>query len=200
MVAAVDSWVPRDYVDDGPRHRLAKSTRRSPASCAARARSAWCSASFYAVGLTVDRAEFRHPDRPVRRADQLHPLCRLAGRAGARRRRRLRPVLAGLVHGSSRWPACSSSASSSRATSCSRSLVGKSVGLHPVWLMFALFAFGALFGFVGLLDRRAGLGGHRRAGALCHRPLSGIAALQGPATTRRRRRHGAARGGSKADA
>lgn len=30
-------------------------------------------------------------------------------------------------------------------------LVGKSVGLHPVWLMFALFAFGALFGFVGML-------------------------------------------------
>ena len=30
-------------------------------------------------------------------------------------------------------------------------LVGKSVGLHPVWLMFALFAFGALFGFTGLL-------------------------------------------------
>lgn len=30
-------------------------------------------------------------------------------------------------------------------------LVGYSVGLHPVWLMFALFAFGYLFGFVGLL-------------------------------------------------
>ncbi|MBM3529769.1 MAG: AI-2E family transporter [Alphaproteobacteria bacterium] len=30
-------------------------------------------------------------------------------------------------------------------------LVGASVGLHPVWLMFALFAFGYLFGFVGLL-------------------------------------------------
>ncbi|WP_105385785.1 AI-2E family transporter [Neorhizobium alkalisoli] len=30
-------------------------------------------------------------------------------------------------------------------------LVGESVGLHPVWLMFALFAFGAMFGFVGLL-------------------------------------------------
>lgn len=30
-------------------------------------------------------------------------------------------------------------------------LVGGSVGLHPVWLMFALFAFGLLFGFVGLL-------------------------------------------------
>lgn len=30
-------------------------------------------------------------------------------------------------------------------------LVGESVGLHPVWLMFALFAFGAMFGFVGVL-------------------------------------------------
>ncbi len=30
-------------------------------------------------------------------------------------------------------------------------LVGESVGLHAVWLMFSLFAFGSLFGFVGLL-------------------------------------------------
>lgn len=30
-------------------------------------------------------------------------------------------------------------------------LVGDRVGLHPVWLMFALFAFGYLFGFAGLL-------------------------------------------------
>lgn len=30
-------------------------------------------------------------------------------------------------------------------------LVGGSVGLHPVWLMFALLAAGSLFGFVGLL-------------------------------------------------
>ena len=30
-------------------------------------------------------------------------------------------------------------------------LVGSSVGLHPVWLIFSLSAFGALFGFVGLL-------------------------------------------------
>jgi predicted PurR-regulated permease PerM len=29
--------------------------------------------------------------------------------------------------------------------------VGEAVGLHPVWLMFALLAFGSLFGFVGLL-------------------------------------------------
>lgn len=30
-------------------------------------------------------------------------------------------------------------------------IVGEKVGLHPVWLMFALIAFGYLFGFVGLL-------------------------------------------------
>lgn len=30
-------------------------------------------------------------------------------------------------------------------------LVGESVGLHPVWLIIALLAFGYLFGFVGLL-------------------------------------------------
>ncbi len=30
-------------------------------------------------------------------------------------------------------------------------LLGGSVGLHPVWLMFALFAFGSLLGFVGML-------------------------------------------------
>jgi predicted PurR-regulated permease PerM len=30
-------------------------------------------------------------------------------------------------------------------------LVGDAVGLHPVWLMFALFAFGSLFGFTGLI-------------------------------------------------
>jgi len=30
-------------------------------------------------------------------------------------------------------------------------LVGSSIGVHPVWLIFALFAFGSLFGFVGVL-------------------------------------------------
>lgn len=30
-------------------------------------------------------------------------------------------------------------------------LVGSSVGLHPVWLLFALSLFGSLFGFVGML-------------------------------------------------
>ena len=32
-----------------------------------------------------------------------------------------------------------------------RELVGDRVGLHPVWIMFALLAGGTLFGFVGIL-------------------------------------------------
>lgn len=30
-------------------------------------------------------------------------------------------------------------------------IVGQRIGLHPVWLMFALFVFSALFGFLGML-------------------------------------------------
>ena len=30
-------------------------------------------------------------------------------------------------------------------------LVGKKIGLHPVWVIFAVFAFGILFGFIGVL-------------------------------------------------
>ena len=30
-------------------------------------------------------------------------------------------------------------------------IVGGAVGLHPVWLMFSLFAFGSMFGFLGLV-------------------------------------------------
>lgn len=57
-------------------------------------------------------------------------------------------------------------------------LVGASVGLHPVWIMFALLAFGALFGFTGMIiavPAAAALGAilrflasHYRASALYH--------------------------------
>jgi predicted PurR-regulated permease PerM len=30
-------------------------------------------------------------------------------------------------------------------------LVGESIGLHPVWLIFALLAFSSFFGFTGLI-------------------------------------------------
>ena len=53
-------------------------------------------------------------------------------------------------------------------------LVSSSVGLHPVWLIFALSVFGSLFGFVGMLVAvpvaavigvvaRFGIGGYKRS-------------------------------------
>ena len=51
-------------------------------------------------------------------------------------------------------------------------LIGKSVGLHPVWLILALAVFGSLFGFAGLLVAvpvAAALGVRR---ALSRRPVS----------------------------
>lgn len=30
-------------------------------------------------------------------------------------------------------------------------IIGSEIGLHPVWVIFALLAFGALFGFTGLI-------------------------------------------------
>lgn len=62
-------------------------------------------------------------------------------------------------------------------------LVGNSVGLHPVWLIFALSVFGTLFGFVGMLVAvplaaaigvlvRFGLGQYQ--GSLLYKGRSGI--------------------------
>jgi predicted PurR-regulated permease PerM len=30
-------------------------------------------------------------------------------------------------------------------------LIGSKIGIHPVWIIFGLFVFGVLFGFVGIL-------------------------------------------------
>ncbi len=51
-------------------------------------------------------------------------------------------------------------------------LVGAKVGLHPVWMMFALIAFGYLFGFVGLAGRHPACGDDRRAASLCAPQIS----------------------------
>jgi predicted PurR-regulated permease PerM len=30
-------------------------------------------------------------------------------------------------------------------------LIGKQINLHPIWVIFGIFFFGAIFGFVGVL-------------------------------------------------
>jgi len=69
-------------------------------------------------------------------------------------------------------------------------LVGESVGLHPVWLLFALSAFGAVFGFVGMLIAvpvAAMIGVLMRFGvekyqaSLLYQGIDGLAGLDAPA-------------------
>ena len=66
-------------------------------------------------------------------------------------------------------------------------LIGKSVGLHPVWLILALAVFGALFGFAGPPDRGAGHRGAGRARAVRGRAVPGEPALHRPAAAAGRR-------------
>ena len=63
-------------------------------------------------------------------------------------------------------------------------LVGDAVGLHPVWLMFALFAFGSLFGFVGVLLAVPLAAGGRRADPLRPAPVSQQSVLRRPVGAR----------------
>ena len=65
-------------------------------------------------------------------------------------------------------------------------IVGSKIGLHPVWLIFSLFVFSYLFGFVGVLVAvpiAAAIGVLVRF-ALAE--LSRAVGLSGPAMQRRR--------------
>ena len=95
-------------------------------------------------------AELRPADRHRVRGHHLHPLCGFADRLRAGHGRRHRPVLPGLEHDRHRARHLRRG-QTIEGYVLSPKLVGDSIGVHPVWLMFALFAFGYLFGFVGLL-------------------------------------------------
>lgn len=83
-------------------------------------------------------------------------------------------------------------------------LVGKSVGLHPVWLLFALSAFGSVFGFVGMLIAvpvAAAIGVLTRFGIEQYRGsrlYQGKAALEASAAKPRSRRKSGSGGGDGA--
>jgi hypothetical protein len=65
-------------------------------------------------------------------------------------------------------------------------IIGSRVKLNPVWLMFALFAFGYLFGFVGLLvaiPLAASLGVILRFAMRKSLPSSNLAAVPPPSAT-----------------
>lgn len=149
MVTAVDSWVPRDYVHT-VRH-LASEINKSTAGFV-RGQGTLCLilGLIYAIGLTVVGLNFGILIGLF--AGLISFIPYVGSLVGL--------VLAVGVAFVQFWPnwlwvvavACVFfTGQFIEGNILQPRLVGKSVGLHPVWLMFALFAFSAMFGFVGLL-------------------------------------------------
>ncbi|MBN9220791.1 MAG: AI-2E family transporter [Mesorhizobium sp.] len=149
MVATVDSWVPRDYVETV--RALARDINTATAGFV-RGQGTLCLVlgAMYATGLTITGLNFAILIGFF--AGLISFIPYVGSLTGL--------VLAVGVAFVQFWPDWTMVV----AVACvffvgqfiegnilQPRLVGKSVGLHPVWLMFALFAFGALFGFVGLL-------------------------------------------------
>ena len=95
MVARIDSWLPRDYVDE-----IRRLAREMDATIAAfvRGQILVCVLLGDLLRRRADdgRAELRAPHRPRRRPSELHSLSRLRGRLRHLDHHRPRPVLAGL--------------------------------------------------------------------------------------------------------
>ncbi|MDN2583872.1 AI-2E family transporter [Aquibium sp. ELW1220] len=149
MIAKVDSWIPRDHV--GTVRRLAKDINTATAGFL-RGQGTLCIilGVLYAVGLTVVGLNFGLLIGLF--AGLISFIPYIGSLVGL--------VLSVGVAFVQFWPDWTMVAAVAgiffagqfiEGNILQPKLVGKSVGLHPVWLMFALFAFGSLFGFVGLL-------------------------------------------------
>ncbi len=149
MIAKVDGWVPRDYVDDV--REIAADINVAVAGFI-RGQGTVCLmlGLYYAIGLTLAGLNFGLLIGLIAGLISFIPYVgSLVGLVVA--------IGVALVQF---WPdwiwvavvaAVFFSGQFIEGNILQPNLVGNRVGLHPVWLMFALFAFGMLFGFVGLL-------------------------------------------------
>jgi len=149
MVAAVDNWIPLHHRDTV--RTLAREMDDAIAGFV-RGQTAVCLilGSYYAVGLTLAGLSF---GLLIGLASGIITFIPYVGSMTGL-------VLAGGVAVAQFWPEYTSIVTVLAIFFVGQflegyvlapKLVGESVGLHPVWLMFALFAFGYLLGFVGLL-------------------------------------------------
>ncbi len=149
IVAKVDGWLPRDHVEDI--RAIARDINTAMAGFI-RGQGTVCLllGLFYAVGLSLAGLKFGLAIGLG--AGLLSFIPYIGALTGG-----VMAIGVGLVQF---WPDWSSVAiivaifaagQFLEGNFLSPKLVGGSIGLHPVWLMFALFAFGYVFGFVGLL-------------------------------------------------
>ena len=149
LVAKVDSWLPRDHVEEV---RMIARNIDSAMAGFIRGQGTVCLllGLFYAIGLSLAGLKF---GLAIGLGAGLLSFVPYVGAI-------IGGVLAigvGLVQF---WPDYSSviliigifvAGQFIEGNFLSPKLVGGSIGLHPVWLMFALLAFSYMFGFVGLL-------------------------------------------------
>jgi predicted PurR-regulated permease PerM len=149
LVAKVDSWLPRDHLED------VRSIARDIDSAMAgfiRGQGTVCLllGLFYAIGLSIAGLKFGLAIGFG--AGVLSFIPYVGAIIGG-----VLAIGVGLVQF---WPDYSSimiivgifaAGQFIEGNFLSPKLVGGSIGLHPVWMMFALLAFSYLFGFVGLL-------------------------------------------------
>ena len=171
VVATVDGWIPLPHRDTV--RGLARDIDDAIAGFV-RGQAVICLilAAFYAIGLTLTGLNFGFLIGLMTGLLELHSLRRRADRISRRRassrsrssgrtgRRSLMVVGVFLV------------GQVLEGYVLSPKLVGAKVGLHPVWLMFALIAFGYLFGFVGLLVAIPLAAAIGVLAALCAAPIS----------------------------
>jgi predicted PurR-regulated permease PerM len=149
MLSKVETWLPRDHV--GTITKLATDIDTSVAAFI-RGQGVICLllGAFYATGLTVIGLRY---GLFVGLATGLMAFVPVAGWVLGLL------VAVGLAiaqFGFDLWPllmvvAVMAAGMALDTAFLSPRLVGEQVGLHPVWLIFALFAFSYLFGFVGTL-------------------------------------------------
>ena len=149
MVAKIDDWIPRQHVDTV--RRLARDIDRSVAGFL-RGQGSLCLilGTFYAIGLSAVGLNF---GLLIGLFAGLVSFIPYVGSISGL----ILAVGVALVQFWPDWPWIVAVAAIFfigqffEGNILQPKLVGASVGLHPVWLMFALLAFGAMFGFLGLL-------------------------------------------------
>jgi predicted PurR-regulated permease PerM len=149
MVAQVDDWIPRDHLEDV--RQISRDIDRAVAGFV-RGQGAVCLVLglIYAIGLTLIGLNFGLLIGLF--AGLISFIPYVGSTVGL--------VLAlgvGLIQFWPDWPMIAGVAviffvgQFIEGNILQPKLVGNRVGLHPVWLMFALFAFGSLLGFVGMM-------------------------------------------------
>ena len=149
MVAKVDGWVPREHVETV--RSIARDINKAMAGFI-RGQGTVCLllGIFYAVGLIAMGLNFGLLIGLPAGALSFIPFVGAA--VGG-----LLAIATGLVQF---WPdwwnialvvAIFAAGQFMEGNFLSPKLVGNSIGVHPVWVMFALLAFGLLFGFAGVL-------------------------------------------------